>query len=191
LAADTLAAVLKIYESGVTSGTFPAWLTSYDTDGQTWQAFKDKRSSWVVTWVTQYLAELPADTSMLPLLPVNDGANSMSLATGWVWALGNPQPERRSLSIDLANWLVQSDFLSKWTMAAGYLPPRPTSLAGWSDQSLQTLLSQVVISAQLRPSTDLLSSLGPVLKDATLQVLKAQTDPVQAAQAASERLKGP
>ena len=191
LATSNLASVLKIYESGVKNGIFPTWLTSYDTDGQTWQAYQDKRSSWVVTWVTQYLAELPADTSMLPFLPVSDGATSLTLATGWVWALGNPQSGRRSLSIELANWLVDSDFLSKWTMAAGYLPPRPTSLAGWSNQSLQTLLSQVVISAQLRPSTDLLASLGPVLKDATLQVLKGQTDAVQAAQAASEQLKGP
>jgi ABC-type glycerol-3-phosphate transport system substrate-binding protein len=128
---------------------------------------------------------------MIPFLPVNENSNATTLATGWVWALGNPQPERRQLSIELAKWLVQSDFLSKWTSAEGYLPPRPTSLAGWSNQSLQTLLSQVVISAQLRPSNDLLASLGPVLRDATLQILKAQSDPVQAAQAASERLKGP
>jgi len=191
LNADTLGNALKIFEAGVKNGMFPPWLTTYDTDAQAWQAFKDKRAAWVVTWVSQYLAELPADTSMIPFLPVNENSNAMTLATGWVWALGNPQPERRQLSIELAKWLVQSDFLSKWTSAEGYLPPRPTSLAGWSNQSLQTLLSQVVISAQLRPANDLLASLGPVLKDATLQVLKAQSDPVQAAQAASERLKGP
>ena len=191
LNADTLGSALKIFESGVKSGMFPPWLTTYDTDAQAWQAFKDKRATWVVTWVSQYLAELPADTSMIPFLPVNDSANATTLATGWVWALGNPQPERRSLSIELATWLVQSDFLAKWTATVGYLPPRPTSLAGWTNQSLQTLLSQVVISAQLRPSNDLIASLGPVLKDATLQVLKAQSDPAQAAQAASERLKGP
>jgi multiple sugar transport system substrate-binding protein len=191
LTTDTLENALKIYETGVKSGMFPPWLTTYDTDAQAWQAFKDKRAAWVVTWVSQYLAELPADTSMIPFLPVNENSNPMTLATGWVWALGNPQPEQRLLSIELAKWLVQSDFLSKWTSAEGYLPPRPTSLAGWSDQSLQTLLSQVVISAQLRPANDLLASLGPVLRDAGLQVLKAQSDPVQAAQAASERLKGP
>jgi multiple sugar transport system substrate-binding protein len=191
LTADTLGNALKIFEAGVKSGMFPPWLTTYDTDAQAWQAFKDKRAAWVVSWVSQYLAELPADTSMIPFLPVNENSSPMTLATGWVWALGNPQPERRQLSIELAKWLVQSNFLSKWTAAMGYLPPRPTSLAGWTNQSLQTLLSQVVISAQLRPSNDLIASLGPVLRDATLQVLKAQSDPVQAAQAASERLKGP
>jgi multiple sugar transport system substrate-binding protein len=191
LTSGNLATVLKAYEAGAQSGIFPLWLSSYDSDGQAWQAYKDKRANWVVTWVTQYLAELPADTSMLPLLPLGDGADSLTFATGWVWALGNSQSERRELSIELARWLVQSDFLSKWTMAAGYLPPRPTSLAGWTNQSLQSLLSQVVISAQLRPSADLLASLGPVLKDATVQVLKGQADAVQAAQAASEQLKGP
>ncbi len=188
---DALGNVLKILDTGVKSGMFPPWLATYNTDAQAWQAYKDKQAAWVVTWASQYLAEMPPDTSLIPFLPVNENSNAITLATGWAWALGNPQPERRQLSIELAQWLVQSDFLSKWTSAEGYLPPRPTSLAGWSNQSLQTLLSPVVISAQLRPSSDLLTSLGPVLTDATLQILKAQSDPVQAAQAASEQLKGP
>ena len=86
------------------------------------------------------------------------------------------------------NEAEQGEFLASWTAAAGYLPTRPTSLALWPNQALQSLLSQIVLSAQLRPNNDLTSSLGPVLADATLQVIKGQTDPVQAAQAAAERL---
>ena len=188
---DTLVNVLKVFESGVTNGFFPAWLTTYDTDGQAWQAFKDKRATWVVTWVSQYLAELPTDTSIQPFLPLVNGSSGMTVASGWVWALGNSQPERQTLSNELAKWLADSSFLSQWTSTAGYLPPRPTSLANWSNQGLQTVISQVANSAQLLPSSQLLVSLGPVLRDATLLVLKLQNDPVQAAQAASERLKGP
>jgi maltose-binding protein MalE len=189
LNSEALVKVLKLFEKGTTNKNIPAWLTQYQTDGQAWQAFKEQRSAWVVTWVSNYLAELPADTTLLPLLPV--GNQPLTIATGWVWALGKPQALANSLSVELAESLVKGDFLAKWTAAAGYLPPRPTALAGWTNQSLQSLLSQVVLSAQLRPANDLMVSLGPALRDATLQVLKGQNDAVQAAQAASEHLKGP
>ncbi len=186
---DALAKALKLYEKGVKNQNIPNWLVPYQTDGQAWQAFKEQRSAWVVTWISNYLAELPADTSILPLLPVSN--TPLTLATGWVWGLGKPQGQSNNLGIALAEFLVKSDFLAQWTAAAGYLPPRPTALAGWANQSLQSLISQVVLSAQLRPTNDLMVSLGPALCDATLQVLKGQSDAVQAAQAASEHLKGP
>ena len=116
------------------------------------------------------------------------GTNHVSLATSWLWALSDPVPERRGLAVRLAEYLVQGDFLANWTAAAGYLPTRPTALAMWPNQGIQSLLSQIVLSAQLRPNNDLTSSLGPVLADAALQVIKGQTDPAQAAQAAAERL---
>jgi multiple sugar transport system substrate-binding protein len=164
-------------------------LVQCQTDGQAWQAFKEQRSAWVITWVSTYLQELPADTTMLPLMPM--GGSALTVATGWVWALGKPKSQSSAMSVELAEYLVKGDFLAKWTAAAGYLPPRPTALAGWTNQSLQTLLSQVVLSAQLRPANDLMVSLGPALQDAALQVLKGQSDAVQAAQAAAEHLKGP
>jgi ABC-type glycerol-3-phosphate transport system substrate-binding protein len=99
-------------------------------------------------------------------------------------------PERRTLAVRLAEYLVDSTFLSQWTSAAGYLPTRPTALAAWSDQSLQALLSQVVLSAQARPGYEIMGGLGPILRDATLQVLKDQVDPKQAATQAVTRLKG-
>jgi len=188
LSADALASVFKIYEKGVKNQNISLGLAQYQTDGQAWQAFKEQRAAWVITWVSNYLAELPADTTMLPLLPVGD--KTLTIATGWVWALGKPKAETHELSIELAEWLVKGDFLATWTAAAGYLPPRPTALAGWPNQSLQSLLSQVVLSAQLRPANDLMISLGSALRDATLQVLKGQSDAVQAAQSAAEHVKG-
>ena len=191
LTADNLVQVLKIFTNGLQSNVFPTWLTTYDTYGQAWQAFKDSQATWVIAWVSQYLAEQPANTSILPFLPLDDTSESITLATGWSWALANPAPERRALSIELAEWLSESEFLSEWTSAAGYLPTRPSSLEGWADPNLRTLINQIALSAQLSPSNDLLLSLGPVLKEATLEVLKLENDPVQAAQAASEQLKGP
>jgi hypothetical protein len=183
---EILAQVLKLYSDGSKQGVFPAWLAQYQTDGQAWQAYKEQTAQWLVTWSSNYLAELPADSTAM-ILP-SLGTNHVSLATSWLWALSDPEPERRALAVRLGEYLAQGDFLANWEAAAGYLPTRPTALATWPDQSTQSLLSQIVLSAQLRPNNDLTSSLGPVLADATLQVIKHQTDSVQAAQAAAERL---
>jgi len=183
---EILAQVLKLFSDGSKQGVFPAWLAEYQTDGQAWQAYHEQSAQWLVTWSSHYLAELPADSTAMGLPSL--GTNHLSLATSWLWALSDPEPERRALAVRLAEYLAQGDFLANWTAAAGYLPTRPTALAMWPNQSIQSLLSQIVLSAQLRPNNDLTSSLGPVLADATLQVIKRQTDPVQAAQAAAERL---
>ena len=88
----------------------------------------------------------------------------------------------------LAEFLTQDEFLKKWTVVAGYLPVRPSSLMGWTDANLRSTLSQVVLSAEMRPTNDVLTSLGPIFADATLQVVKRQSDAKQAAQSAAERL---
>jgi ABC-type glycerol-3-phosphate transport system substrate-binding protein len=115
----------------------------------------------------------------------------LTLATGWGWAVADPIPERRALSARLAEFLSEGEFLAEWSEAAGALPTRPSALAAWSNQSLKTLLSPVAVSAQARPSGDQSASLGPVLREAALKVLKRESDPTLAARAAAERLAVP
>jgi multiple sugar transport system substrate-binding protein len=191
LQADILARVLKLYSDGNKLGTFPSGLTQYQTDGQAAQAYHDQppRAQWLVSWASRFLSELPADTSAMALPSL--GNQPFTLATGWVWALSEPELQRRSVAVKLAEFLVDSDFLSQWTSAAGYLPTRPSALVGWSNQSLKTILSPVLLAAQVRPPNDLQFSLGPVLQDATLQIFNQQADPALVAQAAAERLAVP
>jgi len=183
---EILAQVLKLYTDGSKQGVFPVWLTQYQTDGQAWQAYREQSSQWLVTWTSRYLSELPADSTAVVLPSL--GPNQQTLANGWVWALSDPSPERRAIAVRLAEFLVQGNFLAEWSAAVGYLPTRSSALVSWPDQNQRGLINQVVLSAQLRPSSDLMASLGPVLADATQQVIKRQNDPVQAAQAAAERL---
>ena len=189
LQADTLTRVLRFIPAGSRQGVFPDWLSQADSDAQVWQAYQERRTNLAATWISHYLSESPPDT-LAVVLP-KGGEEPFTLATGWLWALSSSSPEKRQISVRLAEHLVDSGFLAQWTAAAGYLPPRPSSLAAWSNQSLQGLLSQVVLSAEARPSYDLLGSLGPVLRDSTLLVVKDQHNPEQTARTASERLKGP
>jgi multiple sugar transport system substrate-binding protein len=186
LQVDPLTRVLNLVNDGVKGNVFPNWLAQYQTDGQAWQAYRDQRTQLLITWSSRYLADLPADTAAAPIPSL--GSTPMTLATGWVWAVSAPLPEQRTAAVHLAEYLVNSDFLAQWTSAAGYLPTRPSALTAWTNQGLRALLSPIVLSAQVRPSNDLLLGLGPVLQDATLQVIKQQGDPAQAAQAAAERL---
>ncbi len=222
---DVLANVLTLLLNGVKSGQFPAWLAQSETDSQAWQVYREQRATWVVTWASHFLAELPADTNLIafpaigqfqaavdstvplaqptptpknqptpastPTLETGPNQTPFTLANGWTWSLATTAPERLALAGELAEFLVESGYQSRWTASAGFLPTRPTSLAGWTNQSLRAELSQVVLSAQARPTNDLLVSLSPLLREALLNVIKGTKDPTQAAQAVADALKGP
>jgi len=186
---EILAKVLNLYRDGLANGTFPAGNALLDSDAQIWQAYRDQKDNLAFTWVSHYLAELPPDTTLMVLPPAEK--TTQTLATGWLWVFSSPMPEKRAITARLAEYMVQSDFLARWSVAAGYLPTRPSSLASWTDQSLASLLNQVEVSAVAEPSSDILGSLGPVLRDATIQVVKSQGDPDQTAQAAAQRIQAP
>jgi multiple sugar transport system substrate-binding protein len=186
---DALTQTLGLFEYGAQRGSFPAWITQYQTAGQAWQAYQEKQADWVVTWSLNYLSAPQEDT--LALMVPSMGEKPYALTTGWSWALSDPDPVRRELSLKLAEYLVQSDFLAAWNPAAGYLPTRPTVLSGWEDQATQSLINQIVLSAQIRPANEILAGVGPILRDASLAVIKGQSDAAAAAQSAIDRLGTP
>lgn len=186
---EFLQQVLQNYKDGIGRGAFPNWLTQVQTPGQAWQAFIEKQGDWVVTWSSNYLSDLPPDASAAPLPSL--GSDPFTLATGWAWSLSDTDPLRRETSVRLMEFLSDSTFLADLTSSAGYLPTRPTALAGWPNQSLQPVISQIVLAAEVRPANELLASLGPVLRDAVLSIFNGEADPAQAAATAAERLGSP
>lgn len=184
-----LAEVLTFYLDGEAAGLLPVWLTQLTTDDEAWQAYVDARASMVITWTSRYLGTLPGDTSA-ELMFTREGT-TFTLTDGWVWALSNPQSDRHSLSIDLAEFLTEGEFLAGWTANSGYLPPRGDALSGWSNASLRGLAQRIAASAVILPSNDVLAAVGPALQEAVLNVLRQQSDPETAAREAAERLGGP
>lgn len=184
-----LANVLTFYHSAGEKGLMPFWLTQYATDEQAWAAMIENRANLAITTASRYLGSRPADTTVSPL-PTSDG-EPYTLATGWVWALSAKQPARQELAAQLADYLVEGSFQASWSEASGYLPTRPSALAGWKDASLLATLETVVTSAELSPSEDILISLGPDLQNAVVRVLKGEAEPVVAAQEAAGLLATP
>jgi ABC-type glycerol-3-phosphate transport system substrate-binding protein len=167
----------------------PYWLTQYETDEQSWEAFEDNKTVMAISWASHTLQDPQADLS-LAAIPTSDGL-PYTLATGWAWALVSPNPDRQALSAQLAEFLTTPDFLGAWTEAGGYLPPRPEALLAWENTTYQSLFNQVIPSAQLMPSLDIVTTLGPVLQKATVDILKEQTDPITSAAEAIEELSAP
>ena len=190
-----LTAVLDFYKQAEQTELMPYWLTQFQSDEQVWQAFLEERTDMVVTWSSRYLTSVYTTTDNIPdiafaPLPTPDG-QPFTLMSGWVWALASPNQDQRILGLELAEFLCDADFLALWTEALGYLPPRSNALDGWLDADIQPLVSQVLRSAMLYPSTDISTPLGAALQQAVIQVLKEQNDPSTAAQSAADDLSGP
>jgi multiple sugar transport system substrate-binding protein len=167
----------------------PFWLTQYETDDQSWEAYEQMQADLAITWISRYLALLSADLEAAPV-PTFDG-NLFTLADGWVWALTTNDPERQLLAAQLAEFLTTSEYLAAWSEAAGLIPPRPSALAAWGNPVQKALLEQIAPSAQMPPSFDVITILGPVLQQAAVSVLKAEADAITAAQAAVEKVTVP
>jgi maltose-binding protein MalE len=168
----------------------PAWLGQIESDDGAWAAYQNGSAPLVITWASRLLsgtAGLPANSQIAPL-PALEGA-SYTLADGWAWTLPGGRPETRALATELAEFLTDGNFLASWTQAAGYLPPRASALAAWSDSPAKSLASQIVLSAHLIPTTDLLSSITPPLRQATLKALNNQVNPATLAKEAVDSLK--
>jgi len=177
---------LNIFASGTQKGVFSFSLTQFENDDQTWQAYTDQRANALLTYSSNYFFRLPADSKAIPIPTL--GKSPLSLATGQVWAISDPSPERRAISMRLLEYLTEPDFLSEWTPDLGLLPVRPSGLTHYKDPSTIQLIEQLSLSARVIPSSDLMTSLGPVLEQAMLQVIKFQNNPQQAANIAAESL---
>lgn len=174
------------------AGVMPVALTDYTNDAQVWAAFSGNPYPMTITWASTYLKNtLPSgDEVVLAALPTPDGI-PFTLATGWSWALAGADPERRRQSVDLVEYLVEEDFLAEWTSAVGYLPPRVDALQIWLEGKQRQVIEQISYSAWLMPSEDLVSSIGPALEQAVVNVLKAQSEPQSAAQSVTNQVNQP
>ncbi len=184
-----LAPVLDFFAQAEDAGSLPYWLVQYETANQAWEAFTQHQVNQTLSWSSLYLplaANEPGKVKAA-LLPAPD-QTGFTLATGWVWALPTTQPTRQSLSAQLAEYLVDSSFLVQWAAAAGYLPTRSAAMQDWPQPESRQLVEQLATAAHPYPPADVMSALGPVLKQATLDVLAHQQTPQQAAEKAASDL---
>ncbi|MFZ2095083.1 MAG: extracellular solute-binding protein [Anaerolineales bacterium] len=187
-----LTRILEYDQRASQAGVMPVTLTEYADDTQVWEAFLGDSYPMAITWASDYIRDQLSsqDDVVLAPLPTPDGI-PFTLATGWSWALAGQNQTMRTQSVDLAEFLVEKEFLAEWTYAAGYLPPRVDALQSWQDIENRQVIEQISYSAGLMPSEDLVASIGPALEQAVVSVLKAQSEPQTAAQAVIDQINQP
>ena len=159
----------------------------YQDPKQTWTALREQRGNLSVNWVSTYLQDPIPGLKIAPLPGLRDGY--YTLATGWSWALAGSNLENQPLAMELAEFLSDSQFLTEWSQAAGYLPTRPTTLSTWEDAGYKTSLIQTAESAHLTPNQNLVITIGPLFSEAVLSILKGERTPEEAALSIIEQLK--
>jgi len=187
LIAEPLTQVLKAYKEGVTANVFREQTFTLQSESQVWQAFENAQAGVAIVSVSRYLHEDQTGISLAPLPPISE--INLTTGTGWLLAVSTPNPERQALATALAESLVEPAFMSQWTFASGKLPTRPSALESWQHNDLRTMLNQISMMAVVQPSNTITSSIGPILRDATLQVLRELVEPSQAAKVAEESIQ--
>lgn len=188
LQADALSRVLSLYAGGGRNGVFATSLGNLADNTQVWQSFTQGQDAGALVWSSSYLAAPPA--GMNATVPPNLGNKPFTLADSWLICLSEPYAQRRDQSARLAEFLVDPQFLAGWTEASGTLPPRPSALSAWKNQTLRDLAGQLSLAANPVPPNEILSGVGPVLRDAAIAVVVQHNDPQQAAQKAVTTLLG-
>lgn len=178
--------VLELLMDFHRAGRLPAAAISAAEEAAAWELYRDGRADLAVVHAARVLSYGAFDGAALPL-PGLDGA-AYSLGTGWSWALASRELDHQALAVELAVFLSQAEFQAAWTQAAGWLPTRPTALAGWTDLQAGALAAGAAQSAQPMPPDEVSAVLAPLLVRALQDVLAGRADPAAAALAAVEGL---
>lgn len=181
---NALVRMLSFYKQAIGTGTIQPSVRDQQTDIQSLQFYRSGQSNLAVVWAS---SDIPTRSGgYLPLLGLNDA--NYALGDGWVWASAGSDVENQRLAAELASYLVESGFMSQWTLAAGVLPTRPQALNGWEDEELRTSLNEVLQAARPLPPENVMSIMGPIMQEALVRIFNGD-QPEVVAQSVIEELK--
>ena len=176
---NILESVFLLYEQGLANRNYSADLVEYQTDDQAWESFNAGQGSAVITWISRVMNN--ADAFSFTSLP-SMSDQPFTSARGWVWCLVERKDHKKEAAIQLLEHLTAPEFLAQWTPAAGYLPVRPSSLAGWEDSNIRQDIQDLLQHAQLRPGSGITPVMSASLKEAVRKTMLQQSTPSDAVQ---------
>ncbi|RPJ28048.1 MAG: extracellular solute-binding protein [Chloroflexi bacterium] len=166
LEVEALTRALALVEEGVSKNIFPPSLANVSTEAQVLQIYRTGSANKGILWILDYRPS--SDGEITPLPGLLDEA-PFSYATGWLWALAGSNPANQQLAVELAEFLVEDEFVGEWTRAGGYLPTRP-SIVEEGDRTTAAIIE----SAHPIPSNEVLAVLGPLMQEALTRVLNGE-----------------
>jgi hypothetical protein len=181
-----LTTALQTLKDGLNTRHFSDLVVTMQTSEQVWNEFAARRID---------TAFLPVDVVLRGMETAAEAPDpaftspSMTLTDAWVWALGSQEPQRQELAVALIAHLSETQFLAKWSEALKAIPPRPSALGSWEETSLKPALEKMASGALLYPPDGIMNNLGPILRNATLLILRDNADVVETAKQAVESVK--
>jgi multiple sugar transport system substrate-binding protein len=166
----TLVRVLTLYKQAIETETLLPVVKDYQSDTQSLLFFRDGHADFAVVRASSDIRTRSG--SYAPLHGVNDAP--YSVGDGWVWALAGSDLENQPLAAELAAYLVDSVFMSEWTLSSGYLPTRPQALDGWEDEDLGKSIGEALQFAHPLPSDEALSVVRPLLQQALMRIFNGE-----------------
>ena len=177
---STLAAVFSFYLNGHQNQIFPDWVIAVSDQAEAYQGFQSGSANIGITWASSYLRDPAAGTATANI--PTPGSVPFTYVNAWIWGLSNPQSVHQDLSLELMEFLTAPEFVSEWTLAGGYLPLRPSSLALWPDSSEKDLVGRTALSATVLPPGAVLEKAGPAIRQALSDIFLNNVSTVEAAE---------
>lgn len=164
---EPLTRVLELFARGRGVSLFPEAVESVSNDDQVLQEYRARRAEIAIFHFSRFRSS--QDGLFQPLMGLGEEAY-FTLATGWVWAVTSQATENQQLSIELAEYLTEEEFLVPWINEAGYLPTRVFS----GDEDVDETVTAVIEASHPAPSADTMLVLGPLMRDALIRVLNGE-----------------
>lgn len=184
---EALRKVLQAFKDLVNTRHLHSAVPGMQTASSVWQGFSDWQLDTAAMPASVVLKALASDASGYP-----DPAFAQptyTLCESWALALTNPDEDQQALGLLLMKDLTEPSFLAKWSEALGYVPARPSALGAWTNQNFKPTLEKIMNVARLYPRDETINSLGPILRNATLMIIRDNASVDAAVEAALEALK--
>jgi ABC-type glycerol-3-phosphate transport system substrate-binding protein len=184
---EILSQVYQTYEKGAASGVLSPWDANIETSGDALDYFDQNEAQRAITTVSAYFDKWMNPQEETEPLPALHGGY-YALADGWLWAVSDPDPDRRMITEQLVSFLSDPIFLAPWSLDANYLPVRPSSVVSDPGVQRKAFMGQVILSLQNLPTIDLINTIGPIMRDGTVAVLQSEMNASQAANDVVQKL---
>lgn len=182
---EPLLAALTVLREGKGSLHISNLTAGLQTTDQVWMAYINRNLDTAVVPLSTVLNHNFEVNHPQPALSEPD----LTLGDSYGWALGNSNPIRQELALDLLEELLEANFLAEWTEALGWLPSRPSALNNWKNEDLKPALLQLGQATKLYPPEEIINRLGPALRNASLLILIDSADPLETTKTTIESIK--
>ena len=182
---EPLLATLTVLREGKGSLHISNLTAGFQTSDQVWGAYVNRNIDTAVVPLSIVLNHNFEVNQPSPALTEPE----MTLGDSYGWALGNSNPIRQELAIELIKELSDADFLAEWTETLGWLPARSSALEKWENENLKPALLTLGEATKLYPPEEIINRLGPALRNASLLILIESADPLETTRTTIESIK--